>query len=586
MEVLKIPAKPKLPRYAKRWILLDVLGCVVGILGGLGAVFFRLMISVNHILFYDVILHYLPLHLGEMNLGVILLPALGGLIIGPIIMKFAPETKGHGVPEVMEATTLKGGKIRKRVAFLKVIVSSITIGSGGSAGREGPIAQIGATLGSIMGQLFKLDTQSMKLLVVCGLAAGIAGTFNAPLGGALFGMEILYRGIGLFNAMPVVLASVIGATVASVFLGRRPAFNPEGLTMWTPQELPLYLLLGVLFGIISVIWVKVFYSIEDLFERLNVSPHLKPAIGGLMVGLIGVFYANYGIMGVGYEGINLLLAGKLTLTILILLGILKILATSFTIGSGGSGGIFAPSLYIGSMFGGALGILFNMLFPSIVSQPITYALAGMAALFAGAAQAPINVIIMIPEMSGTFTLIPPIMASSTMSFFIAWLILRGSSIYTIKLERRGIKLRMGRSFVLDSIRVEEVMTKNIITLSPDMPVLALETLFEEYHHTGYPVVKDGKLIGIVTISDVQKIPPEKRKDLKIEDIASRKLVVTYPDETVHQALDKMYVKNVGRLPVVDRSDPTKIIGIISKHDILKAFELAARREIEGAAEGV
>ncbi|RLF98710.1 MAG: voltage-gated chloride channel, partial [Thaumarchaeota archaeon] len=208
MEVLKIPAKPKLPRYAKRWILLDVLGCVVGILGGLGAVFFRLMISVNHILFYDVILHYLPLHLGEMNLGVILLPALGGLIIGPIIMKFAPETKGHGVPEVMEATTLKGGKIRKRVAFLKVIVSSITIGSGGSAGREGPIAQIGATLGSIMGQLFKLDTQSMKLLVVCGLAAGIAGTFNAPLGGALFGMEILYRGIGLFNAMPVVLASV------------------------------------------------------------------------------------------------------------------------------------------------------------------------------------------------------------------------------------------------------------------------------------------------------------------------------------------------------------------------------------------
>ena len=586
MEVLKIPAKPKLPRYAKRWILLDVLGCVVGILGGLGAVFFRLMISVNHILFYDVILHYLPLHLGEMNLGVILLPALGGLIIGPIIMKFAPETKGHGVPEVMEATTLKGGKIRKRVAFLKVIVSSITIGSGGSAGREGPIAQIGATLGSIMGQLFKLDTQSMKLLVVCGLAAGIAGTFNAPLGGALFGMEILYRGIGLFNAMPVVLASVIGATVASVFLGRRPAFNPEGLTMWTPQELPLYLLLGVLFGIISVIWVKVFYSIEDLFERLNVSPHLKPAIGGLMVGLIGVFYANYGIMGVGYEGINLLLAGKLTLTILILLGILKILATSFTIGSGGSGGIFAPSLYIGSMFGGALGILFNMLFPSIVSQPITYALAGMAALFAGAAQAPINVIIMIPEMSGTFTLIPPIMASSTMSFFIAWLILRGSSIYTIKLERRGIKLRMGRSFVLDSIRVEEVMNKNIITLSPDMPVLALETLFEEYHHTGYPVVKDGKLIGIVTISDVQKIPPEKRKDLKIEDIASRKLVVTYPDETVHQALDKMYVKNVGRLPVVDRSDPTKIIGIISKHDILKAFELAARREIEGAAEGV
>jgi len=585
VEILKIPVKPRLPSYARRWILLDVLGCVVGVLGGLGAVLFRLMISVNHMLFFDVILPHISLNFGGTNLGVILLPALGGLIIGPIITRLAPETKGHGVPEVLEAATLRGGRIRKRVAFLKVIVSSITIGSGGSAGREGPIAQIGATLGSIMGQLFKLGARDMKLLVVCGLAAGIAGTFNAPLGGALFGLEILYRGIGLFNAMPVILSSVIGATVASVFLGRKPAFNPEGVTTWTPQELPLYLLLGVVFGILSILWVKVFYAVENFFEKLNASPQLKPAIGGLIVGLIGVFYARYGIMGVGYEGIDLVLAGKLTLTLLILLGFLKILATSFTIGSGGSGGIFAPSLYIGSMFGGALGILFHTMFPSIVTQPATYALAGMAALFAGAAQAPINVIIMIPEMSGTFTLIPPIMASSATSFFIAWLILRGSSIYTIKLERRGIRLRMSRSFILDSIKVEEVMNRNVVTLSPEMPVPALETLFEEYHHTGYPVVEDGKLVGIVTISDVQKVPPEKREKLKIRDIASRRLVVTYPDETVHQALDKMYVKDVGRLPVVDRRDPRKILGIISKHDILKAFELAERREAE-EAEGV
>jgi len=585
VEILKIPVKPKLPSYARRWILLDVLGCVVGVLGGLGAVLFRLMISVNHMLFFDAILPHISLNFGGTNLGMILLPALGGLIIGPIITRLAPETKGHGVPEVMEAATLRGGRIRKRVAFLKVIVSSITIGSGGSAGREGPIAQIGATLGSIMGQLFKLGARDMKLLVVCGLAAGIAGTFNAPLGGALFGLEILYRGIGLFNAMPVILSSVIGATVASVFLGRKPAFNPEGVTTWTPQELPLYLLLGVVFGILSILWVKIFYAVENFFEKLNASPQLKPAIGGFIVGLIGVFYAGYGIMGVGYEGIDLVLAGKLTLTLLILLGFLKILATSFTIGSGGSGGIFAPSLYIGSMFGGALGILFHTMFPSIVTQPATYALAGMAALFAGAAQAPINVIIMIPEMSGTFTLIPPIMASSTMSFFIAWLILRGSSIYTIKLERRGIRLRMSRSFILDSIKVEEVMNRDVITLSPEMPVPALETLFEEYHHTGYPVVEDGKLVGIVTISDVQKVPPEKRERLKIRDIASRRLVVAYPDETVHQALDKMYVRDVGRLPVVDRRDPRKILGIISKHDILKAFELAERREAE-EAEGV
>jgi len=586
VEVLKIRVKPRLPSYARKWVLLDILGCLVGVLGGLGAVLFRFAISMSHILFFDVILHNIKLQLGGANLGVILLPALGGLIIGPIVVKLSPETRGHGVPEVMEAAILRGGRIRRRVVFLKVFASSITIGSGGSAGKVGPIAQIGATLGSMIGQLFKLDARGMRLLVVCGLAAGIAGTFNAPLGGALFGLELLYRGIGLFNAIPVILSSVMGASVASMFLGAKPAFNPMGAAAWTIQELPLYLLLGFTSGIASILWVKVFYAVWDLFKRLNISPLLKPAMGGLIAGLIGVLYADYGVMGVGCEGINLLLAGKLTLTLLILLGFLKILATSFTIGSGGSGGIFAPSLYIGGMFGEALGTLFHMLFPSIVTQPMTYALAGMASVLAGAVQAPINVIILIPEASGTFTLIPPIMVSSIASFFTSWLVLRGSSIYTIKLERRGIRLRMGRSFILDSIKVEEVMSRNVITLSPEMPVPALETFFEEYHHTGYPVVEDGKLVGIVTISDVQKIPLEKRDKLKIRDIASRRLVVTYPDETVHQALDKMYVKDVGRLPVVDRRDPTKILGIISKHDILKAFELAERREAEEPSEGV
>jgi len=580
MKILQVPLKPRVPKYAKKWIILDLLGSIAGVLGGLGAVFFRMMIALNRVFFFDTLLPGISLKIGELNLALILLPALGGLIAGPIIMHFAPETKGHGVPEVMEAVALKGGRIRKRVAFLKVIVSSITIGSGGSAGREGPIAQIGATVGSILGQVFKLGLRDIKLLVVCGLSAGIAGTFNAPLGGALFGMEILYRGIGLFNAMPVILASVLGATVASVFLGNSPAFKVVAATPWTPPELLLYILLGAIFGAISVIWVKAFYAVENFFERLRVSPHLKPALGGAAVGVIGMLFAGYGVMGVGYEGINMALAGRLALMTLIILGIMKLLATAFTIGSGGSGGIFAPSLYIGSMFGGALGIIFSNLFPSIVVSPMTYTLAGMAALFAGAAQAPLNVIIMIPEMSRDFALIPPIMASSVTSFFVAWLCLKGSSIYTIKLERRGTKIRMGRSFVLDSIKVEEVMNRNIVAVSPNMPVAALEIMFEEYHHIGYPVVEKGKLVGIVTLSDVKKIPPEERRKAKVSDIASRELVVTYPDETIHEALDKMYAADVGRLPVVERSDPSKIIGILSKHDIIRAFEMATERSEE------
>jgi len=577
MAILQLPHKLGIPEYARKWILLDLLGGFAGIVGGLGAVFFRMMISLNQKLFFETILPAISIDLGGVNPALMLLPALGGLIIGPLIMRFAPETKGHGVPEVMEAVALKGGRIRKRVAFLKVLVSSITIGSGGSAGREGPIAQIGATIGSILGQIFKLDRGDVKLLVVCGLSAGIAGTFNAPLGGALFGMEVLYRGIHLFNAMPVILASVLGATVASVFLGSSPAFKVMNATAWTPPELVLYIILGGFFGLLSVLWVRIFYAIEDLFDRISAPPSLKPALGGLAVGAIGMFFLGYGVMGVGYKGVNMVLAGELALATLLILGAAKLLATALTIGSGGSGGVFAPSLYIGSMFGGALGTIFHTLFPSLARNPSTYALAGMAALFAGAAQAPINVIIMIPEMSGDFALIPPIMTSSVTSFFVAWLYLRGSSIYTLKLERRGIKIRMGRSFALDSIKVREIMNRDVVTVSPDMPVRALELMFEEHHHMGYPVVEDGRLVGIVTLSDVQKVKPWERGEARVADIASRDLVVAYPDESVHEALDKMVEKDVGRLPVVERSDPSRIIGIISKHDILRAFEIAAER---------
>ena len=276
-----------------------------------------------------------------------------------------------------------------------------------------------------------------------------------------------------------------------------------------------------MFGVISVLWVRVFYAVEDGFEKLRVPSGCKQAMGGLMVGFLVMLYPAYGIKGVGYEGVNMALVGSFSLSLLLTLGVLKIIATSFTIGSGGSGGIFAPSLYIGSMFGGAMGLLFNWAFPSVVHQPFTYALAGMAALFAGAAQAPINVIVMIPEMSRDFTLIPPIMASSVTSFFVAWLIMRGSSIYTIKLQRRGINIRMGRPLALDLIKVNEIMSKTVTTVRPEMPIPALELFFEEQHHTGYPVVKDGRLVGIVTLHDLRKLPHDERERTRVSDIASK-----------------------------------------------------------------
>ncbi len=568
--------------YIEKWVTINLLGALAGFVGGLGAIIFRLMIKANWYLFFKGLLgHAGSLSLHGINPFYMLPPAIGGLIIAPFILKYAPETKGHGVPEVMEAVAIKAGRIRKRVALLKIIVSSITIGSGGSAGREGPIAQIGSSFGSLLGDLFKLDAMQRKLLVVCGLAGGIAGTFNAPLGGMLFGLEVLYRGIGLYNAIPVALASVIGAATMAGLYTPTPSFiAPPTLTFTHYSELSLYFLQGIVFGLIAVAWVKIFYTIEDLFSKLKISGYLKPGLGGLITGFIGMFFPAYGILGVGYNGINLALAGKLGLETMLILGILKMISTASTIGSGGSGGVFAPSLFIGGMFGAAFGLAVAKIPFITIQHPLTYSLSGMAALFAGAAQAPLTVIIMIPEMSNDYSLLPPLIVASTTSFLVSYLFLKGSSIYTLKLERKGVKIKIGSAMILDHVKVEEIMTRDVITVSPETPLSQLELLIEETMHHGFPVVDKGMVVGLVTSDDLAWVPPEKRKDLKVRDLMSReKLAIVTQDQTVQEAVDLMYEKGVDRVVVVDRDQPNKIIGILSHTDVIKAYEVAAEKGI-------
>lgn len=569
--------KSRLSRHARTWFILYILSGLVGVAGGLGAVLFRLLIQVVHDVFFGRLLPLLPLDIMGWNPWMILLPALGGLIVGPITMRIAQETKGAGIPEVMEAVALRKGRLKKKTALWKTAASSITIGSGGSAGREGPIAQIGATIGSLMGELSKMEPHSAKLLVVCGLSAGIAGTYNAPLGGALFGIEILLRGIDLIRAVPVILSSVLGAATASLFLGEHPSSNITASIAWIPLELVFHLFLGLVFGVISVIWVRTFYAVEGLFRKWKIKDVLKPGMGGLVTGFLMMIFPSYGIMGVGYEGLDLALAGELTLGLLLLLGFLKFIATCFSIGSGGSGGIFAPTLYVGGMFGGAAGLLFHWAFPAVVQEPVKYSLAGMAALFAGATQAPLNIMVMVPEMCGDFSLLPPIMASSVSSFFVAWLFLRGSSIYTLKLQRRGLNLRMGKSFTLDVVRVEKVMTRKVQKISSSTPVAELKGLFEKYDHPGFPVEQEGRLLGVVTEKDLHTALQGPGGRGLVGEIISRDFAVTYPDETLHEALDKIDERGLPILPVVLRARPRYVVGVISTHDILQAYEVDAER---------
>ncbi len=456
-----MPSQANEPRsrldYSGRgWIKIFLLAVAVGVGGGAGAVVFRKMIEAFYWVFFERIFPFTSaLDVNGFHFGLILVPILGGLIIGPVIFTLAREAKGHGVPEIMESVHFLNGIVRKRVAIIKIIVSSITLGSGGSAGREGPVAQIGGGLGSTLGQYFKLDKEMCRLLTACGAAAGIAGTFNAPIGGAFFGTEIILRKVNFRYLIPCFVASVTGAWVASLVLGTRPAFQTtlSNLTC-TPADLISFVFLGLIFGVLSFIWVRVFYFIEDRFDNLRKVPDfLKVPIGMSLAGILTAVFAwhytmstgdsiepiYYGIMGVGYEGMDLALMGRFSLVMLLLLSIAKLVATSFTIGSGGSGGIFAPSLYIGTLFGLGCGYALHAVMPltNLLGSPLAYGIGGMAALFAGAARAPLTAMFQVPEMARCFELFPAVVIICVVSYIVSSLLLKGSSIYTIKLERRG-----------------------------------------------------------------------------------------------------------------------------------------------------
>ena len=547
------------------------LAVLVGILGGLGAVAFRWLIGFfNEILFVSGadILGFLGQYY------VILLPVIGGLIIGPLIyFTGATETKGHGVPEVMEAVTNAGGRIRSRVAAIKILASSISIGSGGSVGREGPIVQIGSTVGSIMGQRLHLSQDWIKSLVACGAASGISATFNAPIAGVFFAHEVILGRMFTRHFGFVVMSSVIASVIAHAFLGDLQTFFVPSYTLNSYWELGLYFLLGVTCALIAVAFIRSLYKAEDIFDAIKIPDYLKPAIGGIGIGILG-FY-NPHLFGVGYEGVEEALLGNIGLLTLIALLLLKIIATSITLGSGFSGGIFAPSLFLGAMFGGAFGDIANRFLPGIVAPSGAYALVGMAAVFSAAARAPITAIIILFEMTRDYAIILPLMLTVVVSTLIAHR-LSPTSIYGEKLKRRGISLHPQEEIdLLEKVNVEEVMTQDFPTIPLDMPLTDIINKFAKSKHHGFPVVdKAGNLRGMITLADVEAGMSSGDMKLTVADIATTNLIKAYPDESLHDVVHRLGTSEVGRIPVVDRKKQSRLIGVLRRHDIVKAYAKA------------
>jgi CIC family chloride channel protein len=429
-----------------RGLVLVVAATLIGAGAGLGAVLFRHLIdSFQHLSFAT---DWLGLGPGS-GLYVLLAPAVGGLLFGPLIHFLAREAKGHGVPEVMEAVLLHRGLIRPRVALVKAFASALCIGTGGSVGREGPIAQIGSALGSTLGQWMGARQGMLQVLVACGAAGGIAATFNAPVAGAVFALELILRRLNAGYFSLVVIAGVVADAVAQALQGDFRTFEVPAYHLESHAELLWYALLGLVAGLFARAFVMFLYAFEGAWERLAMPDLAKPVLGGLLLGLLGwvSFQADAvpRIFGVGYPSVEAALVGELALPVLLALGLLKLVATSLTLGSGGSGGVFAPSLFMGAMLGGAFGMLVDAVAPAWTGPPGAYALVGMAAVFGGAAHAPVTAILILFEMTGDYAIILPLMLATVVSTLVTCA-LSPESIYSLKLVRRGVDLRRVQVF--------------------------------------------------------------------------------------------------------------------------------------------
>lgn len=566
---------------------------IIGVVAGLGAYVFKTLIFwVEELCRLES-----PEHVSTLGPWLILLPALGGLIVGPLIYLFAREAKGHGVPEVMLAVIKKGGRIRPVVAVIKSIASALTIGTGGSAGSEGPIVQIGAGFGSTLGQFFHMPPRRIKTFVACGSAGGISAIFNAPFGGIMFALEVIlgeFRGLAFIY---VAIASVVSALISRAISGDQAIFKIPALSMVSPWEIIAFLGLGVFTAFVAKMFIFILEFFEDGYDRIKFPEYLKPATGGLGVGLLAYFATRLipveglnnplSILSVGYHTISRLLSLELyveyqqliwpLVASLLLLVVLKIMATSLTLGSGGSGGVFAPALFIGAMAGGLYGILIHTVFPGHTASPAVYALVGMGACFAGAAHAPITSIFILFEMTDSYEIILPIMGAVVMSSLIAhWI--KPESVYTEKLKRKGVDLSgKGKVDILKSMVIKNVMIRDVQTIPQTMSVKELSGLVGTELHTSLPVTNEHEeLVGIITYKEIHlgMLRQQEEESIPVKDCMNPDPVVAYPEEPVDEVFKRMKEKYQGIAPVIKPKGPKKVIGIVTYRNIFDAYEKA------------
>jgi H+/Cl- antiporter ClcA len=559
-----------------RLVLVSFLAGAIGLIAGcIAFLLYRLIGLFTNIAFYG---HFSTAFISarhnHLGLWVIPIPVIGGLIVGIMAKYGSPKIKGHGIPEAMEAVLVNRSRIQPRVAILKPISAAIAIGTGGPFGAEGPIIQTGGAIGSLIGQIMHTTAAERKVLLACGAAAGMSATFNTPIAGVILAIELLLFEFKSRSFIPLVIASTLATAVHMQLLGAGPMFSVASMDFNIPRALPFYLLLGVICGLAAVGFTRLLYWTEDLFEHLPVDELWWPAIGALGLGIIGFFVPR--VLGVGYDTIGDILNANLGLRLLLIVMFAKAIALVISLGSGTSGGLLAPMFMSSAALGGVFAMGFDKLIPSAHLSPGAFALVAMGAVFGAASRATFAFIIFAFEITRDYNSVLPLMLVSVIADGISMLLMPRASIMTEKLARRGLRIHQEyEADVLHSTTVSETMDHTVPTISADTSISELADRIgrgdpEVSRHQGLVIVdSEGNLAGIITRGDVLRAI-EQDPSMSVLEAGSRNVVVTFPDEALHDASEKMLRYNIGRLPVVDRAHERRVVGYLGRPGILAA----------------
>jgi CIC family chloride channel protein len=561
-----------------RMVLISGLAAGVGLLAGVVAyVLYRLIgLFTNIFFFHRFSADFSSARLNHLGLWVIVTPVIGGIVIGFMAKYGSSKIKGHGIPEAMEAVLFNRSRIEPRVAILKPISAAIAIGTGGPFGAEGPIIQTGGALGSLVGQIMHTTASERKVLLACGAAAGMSATFNTPIAGVILAIELLLFEFKSRSFIPLVIASTLATAVHLQLLGSGPMFQVAPMDFSVPRALPFYLLLGGICGLAAVGFSKALYWIEDQFEKLPIDDLWWPAIGALGLGIIGYFVPR--VLGVGYDTITDILNARLAIGLLLVVMIAKGAALIISLGSGTSGGLLAPMFMSSAAMGGAFAMIANRIFPGAHLSPGAFALVAMGAVFGAASRATFTFIIFAFEITRDYNAVLPLMLVSVIAAGIAMYFMPHASIMTEKLARRGLRIHQDyEADIMQQMRVAETMDRSAPIISANMRVGELAERIarrdpEVSRHQALLVVDDkAQLEAIITRGDILRaLDREPSGVATVLESGTRKLVVTHPDETLSDAVDKMLRHNVGRLPVVERANPRQIVGYFGRPNVMAA----------------